>query len=136
MTAVNVEVSIRALITVPPDDVRFAAAIPGEPIANWQICSVVQIRTDWIALARLAIWRISWLLQSQGIAEEGRFAAFAVEPVGIVDASEALSGDDIAIANSIGIHVVIALALLTGTYGACQLTSWVSVESILAFLAS
>jgi hypothetical protein len=81
ISAIQIEVSVRASVAVPSDDVRLAAAVSGEPVADRQKRFVVKVRTHRVALTGLATWRVSRFPKGKGVAEKARFAAFAVEAV-------------------------------------------------------
>ena len=116
IATVNVEIAICTLITVPSNDMGFAATIPGEPITYRQKCLDVNVGADWIALTSLAIGWIPGFFESQGISKKSRFAPIAMKTIGVIDTSETFSGDGITVANGIGINVVITFTFLARFY--------------------
>lgn len=71
----------------------------------------------------------------EGVAVETVLAAVAEEAVGVVDALQALSGLAVAVANSIGVDVVAALAGAAGSDRAA-LTQRVAEETVITELAA
>ena len=76
-----------------------------------------------------------WLLEGERVAEEARLAALAVEAVGVVDAAEALARRAVAVADGVGVDVVVAIALGARADGAV-LAHRVAEVAVLAQLAS
>ena len=114
LSALQVEISVGALLAVPADDVRLALAVARVPVADGQGGLLVEVRPDGVALARLATRRVARLLEGEGVAKEARLAALAVEPVRVVDAPEALARRAVAVPDGVGVDVVVAVALRAG----------------------
>ena len=114
LSALQVEISVCALLAVPADDVRLAQTVARVPVADGQCGLLVEVRPDRVALARLATRVFARLLQGEGVAEEAGLAALAVEPVRVVDAPEALSRRAVAVSDGVGVDVVVAVALGAG----------------------
>ena len=114
LSALQVEISVGALLAVPADDVRLAQTVARVPVADGQCRLLVEVGSDRVALARLAARRVARLLEGEGVAEEAGLAALAVEPVRVVDAPEALSSRAVAVSDGVGVDVVVAVALRAG----------------------
>ena len=110
LSALQVEVSVCALLAVPADDVGLAEAVAGVAVADGQRGLLVEVGPDGVALARLTARRVARLLEGERVAEEARLAALAVESVGVVDAAEALARRAVAVADGVGVDVVVAVA--------------------------
>ena len=135
LSALQVEISVGALLAVPADDVRLAQAVARVPVADGQCGLLVEVRPDRVALARLAARRVARLLEGEGVAEEAGLAALAVEPVRVVDAPEALARRAVAVPDGVGVDVVVAVALGAGADGAV-LAHGVPKVAVFAELAS
>ena len=88
-----------------------------------------------MSLAGLAAGRVARLLEGERVAEEARLAALAVESVGVVDAAEALARRAVAVADGVGVDVVVAVAPRARADGAV-LAHRVAEVAVLAQLAS
>ena len=78
LSAVQVEVAVRALVAVPAGHVWLASAVTVVAVTLGQEGVGVEVGADGVTLARLAAGRIARLLQGQSVAEETRLAALAV----------------------------------------------------------
>ena len=134
LSALQVKVPVGALLAVPADDVWLAEAVARVTVADGQRRLLVQVRADGVALAGLAAGRVARLLEGEGIAEEARLAALAVEAVGVVDAAEALARRAVAVPNGVGVNVVVAVAPRAGADRAV-LSHGVPEVAVLAELA-
>ena len=59
VSGVEAEVAIGAAVAVPADDVRLAAAVAGEAVADGQVRVGVEVGADRVALAGLAARRVA-----------------------------------------------------------------------------
>ena len=90
-----------------------AAAFSGEAVANGQNDLLsVHIGAKGVALTSLAIGFVSRFSQGQRISVESGFTLIAIESGRVVNAPKALSGLGIAIADGVGINIVVAFTFL------------------------
>lgn len=114
---------------------RLARAVARVPVADGKEGLVVEVGADGIALAGPAAGRVAGLLEGQRVAEEAGLAAFAVEAVGVVDAAQALARRAVAVADGVGVDIVVAVAALTRPHRAV-LAHRVAEVAVLAELAT
>ncbi len=129
LSTVNEKVSVGTFVTIPTYHVGFTGAVSSEAIANRQEGVQVQVGTRRVALAGLAIGRISWFLECQSVSKEARFATFTVESVRVVNASQALTSEAVTVADGVRVNVVVAVAFLAGS-DLSKLSGWISKVAI------
>ena len=106
LSTVQIEISVRTLITISADDVWLTTAIPGVSVADGEEVVLIQVGSNGVALAGLATWGVSGLFQGQSIAKEPRFAALTIESVRIVNAPSIIEEEKNSYRNVVGTFLV------------------------------
>ena len=81
ISAVQIEVPVRAPVTIPANDVLLTAAVACEAVADGQEGLVVQVGADGVTLARLATGRISGFSKCESVAEKSGLASLTMESI-------------------------------------------------------
>ncbi len=93
--------------------IGLAGALARVAVTDWQSLVLVHVGARWVALAGLAILRLSRLSNCSGVAEETRLASLASEPSSIIHTPQTFPSDSITVPNGIRINIAIAVTLAT-----------------------